>query len=353
MKTPESISYIITNFLSGESTSEEAEFLIKWLEESHNNRLHYFNLKRIWIEGHDSIDDQEQLEKSWIRLEQRIKNLEEATPTSKTIKFNWKKLGIAATITLLLSVTIYFVNRQHKPDELSAFVNEINVPYGSRTNLILPDGTTVWLNSGSKLKYYSDFGKENRKVTLSGEAFFLVKHLGNSNFIVNTSDLAIQDLGTEFIVKAYPEESVIETILINGKVEINKTAKEANTKHYILAPKQKLTYKKVEPVNNNGDVVNNNIEITQVEYPQDYAAWKDEKLIITSETLEALSLKLERFYNVKIFFQDNSVKSFKFSGTLDGLTVEEVFMAISKAAPIEYKITKNNIYLKMKRKSTK
>jgi transmembrane sensor len=348
LKTPESISYIITNFLSGECTSDEADFLIKWLEESHKNRLHYFNLKRIWIEGHDSIGDQEQLEKSWKRLEESISNIEAAgLHTAKPIKFNWKKLGIAATITLLLSVTLFFVTRQYKPNDLSVSVNEINVPFGSRTNIILPDGTTVWLNSGSKLTYNSDYGKENRKVSLQGEAFFNVKHNEGSNFIVKTSDIEIQDLGTEFVVKAYPDESLIETILINGKVEISKTDNVLDKRHYTLKPKQKLTYNKISLDNNNEKIF-----VTQVDDPQDYAAWKDEKLIITSETLEALSLKLERFYNVKIIFQDNSVKSFKFSGTLDGLTVEEVFMAISKTAPIEYKITKNYIYLKMKRKPT-
>lgn len=349
MKTPENISYIITNFLSGESTSGEADFLIRWLEESHENRLLYFNLKRIWIESHDSINDQKQIEKSWQTLEQSIRTLEETKPqTTKTLSFNWKKLAIAATITLLLSITLFFVTRQFKPNDFSVSVNEINVPFGSRTNIILPDGTTVWLNSGSKLTYNSDYGKVNRKVSLQGEAFFNVKHNEGSNFIVKTSDLEIQDLGTEFVVKAYPDESLIETILINGKVEISKTNNVQDKMHYTLEPKQKLTYNKLLQDNKNG-----NIKVTHVNDPQDYASWKDGKLIINSENLEELALKLERFYNVKITFQDSSVKSFKFSGTLEDLTVEEVFMAISKTAPIEFKITKNNIYLKMKRKSTK
>ena len=187
-----------------------------------------------------------------------------------------------------------------------------------------------------------------------------IEHLNNISFIVNTSDLRIRVLGTEFNVKSYPDENTIETTLIKGKVEVEPIRNEESVAPVILAPKQKLIYTKTDgsiyldptiskPAStgkeDSQEMKTKNIQIINTIYPQEESSWKDGRLIIKSEPLGSLARELERYYNVQISFKDDSIKNFKYSGILDEVTIEEVLRALESTSPIRFEITKNKVIL--------
>jgi transmembrane sensor len=365
MEKQEQIESVIYKFLARSASEEENEKLTEWLTESNENRLYYFTIKRIWLEGKEIPDKIKMTDASWDRLKLRT-----FIQSSRKIRDNYKphinirKLSVAATILILIGISSFFGIKLKSLSEYQKTTHEITVPLGSRTNITLPDGTNVWLNADSKLTYTSDFGLRNRDVSLSGEAYFDVRHQGNSFFSVNTRDVNIKVLGTQFNVKSYPDEEVTETTIVSGKVEVNVTEAGITARPVLLTQNQRITYSRtegrlvtrpVETFDHEIVVVDTlevavkelvqkpSLQISQISSPEEYTSWKDGKLVFRAETLKSLAPKLERFYNVNISFENDSVKDLSYTGTLDEVTIEEVLRAIAAASKINYDIDKNNV----------
>jgi ferric-dicitrate binding protein FerR (iron transport regulator) len=134
-------------------------------------------------------------------------------------------------------------NRQ-KPENIT--YTEIRAPFGARTEIILPDGSAVWLNAGSKIKYMNVFNRDNREIQLNGEAYFKVTKNTDLPFDVKTGDLSIQALGTEFNVKSYDDEDIIETTLVEGKIAIHQGRKQKASVY--LEPHQQALYVKYNKI---------------------------------------------------------------------------------------------------------
>ncbi len=358
---------IIIKFLSGTATDGEAENLIQYLKEERENRLTYFRQKRIWQESYKKSRETGLIDNSWERLKIRMEESgnEERPAGNSDFRFSWRRLAVAASITILIGTSGYLGYQQYRASQFPAKELQVNAPLGSRSNIVLPDGSTVWLNSGSKLTYNDNFGKTGREVTLAGEAFFDIKHLGNTSFIVNTSDLRIRVLGTQFNVKSYSDEQIIETTLVKGKIRVEKIGDEKDAAPIIMTPNQKLIYtKKAEIAEmdyvsdktesaeeaNIEEVKRASIRIIKKVNPQDDSSWKDGKLVIKHESLGILVRKLERYYNVNISFEDDSIRQFVYSGTLNEVTIEEVLRALEKTSPIRFSINKNHVILALSNK---
>jgi ferric-dicitrate binding protein FerR (iron transport regulator) len=367
MEKKEIDDLIIVRFLSGTATAEEAEYLIQHLEEDGNNRLSYFVAKRIWLESINKSKNKGLVDNSWERLKLRMEESgnEVISAKDKNIKFSWRKLAVAASISFLVATSAFLGFQNYRTSQFEAREHQIIAPLGSRSNVVLPDGSIVWLNSGSNLTYGYNFGKKERKVSLVGEAFFDIKYQNNTSFIVNTSDLRIRVLGTKFNIKSYPEEKMIETTLIKGKVEVLPITYDKSIAPVIMAPNQKLIYTKKDGSTNLDPIKNlpeptgkedlqeikiRNIQIVNVIDPQEESSWKDGRLIMKSEPLGTLARKLERYYNVHISFQNDSIKNFKYSGTLNEVTIEEVLRALEKTSPIRFEINKNHVILTISKK---
>ncbi|MBN2522099.1 MAG: DUF4974 domain-containing protein [Bacteroidales bacterium] len=358
---------LIMKFISGRASDEESESIIEWLNEEHKNILHYFHLKRLWQENVTNPNDQDFLNNSWERLKLRMGSQINGTSTNnnkQNIAWNFARISAAASILILLATSLFFGVRNYQISRYEDNLNQVSVPLGSRSTIILPDGSKVWLNSGSKLLYPSGFRGKSRKVILEGEGFFEVKADRSSPFIVSAADLKIKALGTSFNIKSYPDESIIETILVNGKIEVNTSNGKGLHSPIILAPNQKLTYLKNEGTVNLSSIEEgikmdkpkdqkvevpdiNNFKIATKIDPEIFTSWKDGKLIIDGETLESLVPKLERYYNVRISLKDDSMKNFRYSGILEEVTIEEVLRAIQETSPIRYEINKNYVVLKL------
>lgn len=355
---------LLVKYLTGMADADEREQALAWIRENSNNRKYFDQLKEIYeaskIAQPSSVYDTNM---SWEKVKslyykRRIKKLETADQEDRRY-FIREIVKYAALILAIVTLGILgFRFLSYKSLNSSAQVwNEVEAPFGSRTVVNLADGSKVWLNAGSKLKYAANFSQNNREVILTGEAYFDVSKYKEMQFIVKTSHLNVKVLGTEFNVKAYPEENTIQTTLVKGSITIEGATGETkiNTEIY-LKPNQSITYIKdmnlFEKAPDKDDTLdkeaigdNQNLVLLPKIDPVVFTSWKDNKWFIKGETLSSLAIKLERRYNVKIEFTSESLKFYKFSGTLRDETLEQVLNLMQFSAPIEYTIKENNVYL--------
>jgi len=182
-------------------------------------------------------------------------------------------------------------------------MNQIVIPYGKRSDVVLADGTRIWLNSGSQLSYPSEFKTDSREVYLSGEAFFDVKANPDKPFYVITRDIKIKVLGTSFNVSSYTEDNTVQTVLVKGKVTAGKNKLFAGT--IDLKPGERLTYDK-----NNANLTKDEVDV------QMYSSWINGYLEFLNMPVSEVFTRLERYYDHKITI-DNGLEKITFSGKLD------------------------------------
>jgi transmembrane sensor len=243
------------------------------------------------------------------------------------------------------------VSIQHKA-QVVALGNRIETKLGARSRMELPDGTTVWLNAGSILTYPSPFYSPNREVTLDGEAFFDVRKDPVHPFIVHTSSMNIKVLGTSFNIKAYAHDKVMEATLIKGSVEI--TRKDApNAPTILLRPNEKLIFRTLPPVSSNAllpisSTSISNVEVTSLKPYKGSGdlvetSWVNNRLEFSAESFEDLAAKMERWYNVRISFDSDALKSYKFTGSFEKETIRQALEELKLTARFNYKSNNNDI----------
>jgi transmembrane sensor len=363
MRRTENIESIIFRYLSDSATGKESAILIEWLSESRENRITYFTLKKIWLSTREEGYNEKYINDSWNRLKIRTILQSQKRPKKSGLpRVNIRKLAVAATILVLLGISSFLGIKLRSLSGLDHSITEISVPLGARSNITLPDGTNVWLNAGSNLTYRSDFGRKDRSVSLTGEAYFDVKNIGSLVFTVNTRDLDVRVYGTQFNVKSYPDEDVTETTLVNGLVEVSITDPGIRAQPVLLEPNQRIVYARdtrIIKVNDEKvEVAEEIIAEDELEIPEqprllvssvdnldEYTSWKDGRLTFQVGKPYTLTPKLERFYNVNITFLDDSIKELRYTGTLNEVTIEEVIRAIASASNIKFEIEKNQITL--------
>ena len=236
--------------------------------------------------------------------------------------------------------------------------NEIKTTYGSKTNLVLPDGTKVWLNAGSKMTYDKEYGVNLREINLTGEAYFDVIKDPKKPFIIHTGKINIKVLGTAFNVRCYPDEKNTETSLVRGSLEV--TMKEGMEK-IILKPNEKLIVKNTEnqlgktnhsqPGKKINKSTGNIFEISRLSVlPRDSSivetSWVNNKLVFRSETFEQVALKMEKWYAVSILFKDEKVKEKKFTGIFEKETIEQALNALQLITLFNYRIIRDTVFIK-------
>ena len=192
------------------------------------------------------------------------------------------------------------------PNENKAAYNQLVIPYGSKSRIILSDGTEINMNAGTKLIYPTSFNKSSREVRLLGEAYFKVSKNKHKPFIVKAGQLDIKVLGTRFNVTTYPESEKIETVLEEGSVSVSSKYNEQLSEPVILKPNQILTYNKWSK----------KVEVAQID-PEFYTLWKNGLLKFENADLNDIIVKVERIYDMKIILNDPQKGEMKISGKLN------------------------------------
>ncbi len=348
---------LLRKYRDNACTPEELEKLKSWFSDRKHESLIKYSLYKE-LENYTAPAQPSPTFDSKRVFEQIQSKINESSSTGETTPVEHNRrpgmiriLKFAAVIIpafLLGGVLSHFLISD-KPVQEIVTTTAIKSPFGARSEVVLPDGSTVWLNAGSEITYSSDFNKKGRDVKLSGEGYFKVAKNAEMPFRVKTGDLSIQAIGTEFNVKSYDDEDIIETTLVEGKIAIRQNQKQKNSVY--LEPHQKaiyvkynknLTVRNLKPVQENKEgnltLKKGKIYIAEKIDPEPVIAWKENRLIIKGEELNTLAVKLERKYDVKFVFESEALKKFRFTGTLENETLTQVLDVIKLSAPLEYKL---------------
>jgi ferric-dicitrate binding protein FerR (iron transport regulator) len=366
---------LLAKKLSGDATDSELAELEQLLRA--NPELHYSvqPLTDIWqTAGIADIADNATGQEAFERHVRRMEDLGiEFTPvqpdqsvTSRGRRrriFRASAVGLSVVVVVILGVRALFPEKtpelppstpdtkQHLP------LSEISTRYGSKTTLLLPDGTKVWLNAGSKLTYDSAFGKSLREVTLSGEGYFDVVKNKEKPFIIHASRMNVTVLGTEFDVKSYPSDKTSEASLIRGSIEV--TLSDQPRKKVILKPNEKIVVDNYKFANQLAQTVDNPRRPSSIaEIPKSIAvknltyenktgevietSWVENRLVFQDESFEEIARKLERWYGVTIRFGNEKLKENHLTGSFTNETIRQALEALKFTAEFSYAIDNNN-----------
>ena len=303
------------------------------------------------------IEDHETIEEENLKIERKNKIIH-------LFKISAKVAAIFIPAFIIGVIYMHLTSDGALLNKSSLSFCEILAPLGAKSEIILPDGSHVLLNAGSKIKYYSDFNIKNRNLFLEGEAYFKVAKNKRIPMIVNAANINIRAVGTEFNVKAYKNERLIETTLIEGVVEITKGESKTDRGNRVcLSPNQSAAYvkeddqlsisksniKENEKVNTKKiapkelyikPIISDKIDIAPI------VAWTHDRLMFKGETLENICVKLNRKYDVTFEFENETVKNLRFTGTLEDETIEQVLNVIKTISPIDYTINKKAVVIK-------
>jgi transmembrane sensor len=260
-----------------------------------------------------------------------------------------KFLLIPVSLLLLLAALIFWKYFSLRPAVVAEKnISEVSTRPGSRSKLVLPDSTVVWLNSGSTLTYNEDFAVTNRNITLSGEAFFEVRK-ATIPFIIHAHKLRIKVTGTTFNVKSYPNEKTTETSLLHGSVEV--TIDRRPGEKYILKPNEKLVVANEDDITRQTAAQNKEalVAVKSLSVTTDSTiietSWVDNKLVFQDESFQDLARRMERWFNVSIEFKNEKVSSQHISGTFTTETVQEALEELQITTAFHYQIKSNSIVI--------
>lgn len=217
---------------------------------------------------------------------------------------------------------VYEANEQTDKNKIQN--NTISTPSGGQWQIKLPDGTQVWLNALSSLTYPTSFnGKNERRITLSGEAYFEVSKNEQQPFIVETEKQDVKVLGTHFNVSAYADEPLVKTTLLEGSVQVTQAGNKAT---YILKPGEQSELSSV------------GIKIEEVD-AEDAIAWKNGYFIFNNERQESIMQKIARWYDVEVTYADSEAKNVTYLGTVSRFeNVSQVLRKFQKTGEVRFEI---------------
>lgn len=361
---------------------QENKLLQNWLEEDPEHLEFYEQARRFYAEG-SHFGDQEGLKKAWKSVRQRT------LYTQRTfVRLATFASGIAASI-LIAAGLFYLTNKNPETGiignaritpgtdkavlilsdgsrrELSpgnAFVlkegdaklsctgekleysrdgknvggsgvnyNTLKTPRGGEFVVRLSDGSRVWLNSGSSLRYPVQFPEKERTVEVTGEAYFEVAENEQSPFLVSSGEQVIKVLGTRFNLSSYPESKFIFTTLVEGKVEVFEKNDPGNK--CLLAPGQQSVFSKKDLL-----VSARNVD------PATFIAWKDGRFVFDDENLGSIMQTLSRWYDVEVIFVHTGRKSVRFTGNLQrSAHIQEILEKIEKTGEVKFRIDEKTI----------
>lgn len=272
---------IISKYLNHEATEEELLHLNTWLEESEENKEELFRLKNAYVLTNVlSFADS-------ITIESKTSDQQQV----KRRRFSFYPFAKYAAVvcgTAILSIGYMMMKDYNK----AGVMQTLTVNEGERAQLTLADGTQIWLNANTVISYPDDFNRKNRSINLKGEAYFKVAKNKDLPFVVNTDDIDVKVLGTEFNVKAYNDESTVEVQVTEGKVQVYKD--NADSAYYLTA-NEMISFDK------------SNSQFTETPFDGSAENWREGKYVFNNKPLSLIIRQLERIYAVHFIVNDKKL----------------------------------------------
>ncbi|MDD4192257.1 MAG: DUF4974 domain-containing protein [Mangrovibacterium sp.] len=315
---------LFSGILSGNASPEQREAFDLWLSATPKNRKAFEAYKKVWDWG----GHLKPYDLTAAKLKTRIKILEKLRE-KKGLIYYWQRVAAVLILPVIVFSVLQYDSGNLKMSTASLVTTR--VPFGARTTFLLPDGSAVWLNSGSEVTYPQNFGK-TRKITLKGEMYLEVKKNGTP-FVVSTDFGEVAVLGTKFNVSSYPGEPFMTT-LVEGSVAVKDRAGSDEVR---LKPGFQYISRDGMPT------------VKEVP-PHLYTSWKDGKMIFRREPFETVAKRLERWFNVTIGLEGEGIKKLWYTGTIEMESFSEVLELIKNTTPIAYSFNPNTRVLTISKK---
>ncbi|MBV5315361.1 MAG: DUF4974 domain-containing protein [Prolixibacteraceae bacterium] len=321
---------LIYRFLERETSEQENSDVLHWVSASGENQEEFRKIHQaVHISSLNRMKSEIDVDKAWNELKSRIPDSKQAP---KVININ-ALLRFAASILVILSVgfgSFWAANffQEQPTDSIVQFVT----PKGEKSKVILADGSLVWLNSQSVLKYNT---LNPREVNLQGEAFFEVEKSNGKPFEVFTaSGVKIKVTGTKFNLRSYPHESIVETTLEEGEVILEgKNAGSAT----VLSPGQQARY----------NIQNHEISVEKVE-TEIYSLWRKNELRFENISLEELVPRIEQWYGVDITLESSVGINDRFTLTIKTESLRELLNMMQLTSKFNYEINGSSVEIHAK-----
>ena len=310
--------HIVDHLLEGKQSSPRDPKLNEWQKANPENANELGKYQKIWDATTDvSTLNKFNSEEAWNQVDSKLETRMNRTRQLKNIALVVS--GMAASLLIFLSLTFYT-----NLFSTSGATIAMTTTYGSRSEIVLPDGSKVKLNAGSNLEYHYDKISQTRKVDFSGEAFFEVAK-SKKPFVIETADgLKVKVLGTKFNLSAYPDDRTAQTSLFEGEVELGQNGLAS----LILKSGQMASL----------DKKSNEIKYTEGEISQT-TSWMQNKLYMENMSLLDVCIKMERWYDVRITLSDKSLgEKIHYTGVLKEQTVLDVLNALCRLSSISYEL---------------
>jgi ferric-dicitrate binding protein FerR (iron transport regulator) len=319
---------LIVKELNGETSQEESLKINQWINESPEHQKIY---EELWLAFQLASPDVDLIvpdkETAWTNIEQKIT----LPQKRRSVFIQLLKIAAAAVIFFMIGMGTQFYLTDKFPSDFLNQYSKVVVPKGQKSMIVLPDGSSVWLNSGSELKYKSSFNSQIRDVELDGEAFFEVKKDQSRMFRVNTGAVSIEVYGTAFNVKNYSEEKKLEVTVETGNVGVIENGNK-------LA---ELTKGKQVSINKETGVALFNTADVEI-----VSAWKNNELVFDGTPFEEVIRYLERWYGVNITIEEKMKKKHNFTFKVKTESFRELLELLKEITPLQYKIDGKNVTIR-------
>lgn len=334
MEEKKKIRELAVQYFEGRILRTDERLLFDYIEQSEVNRVTFRQWEKEWIAfatAGSQADSRTTAE--WETLQRKIRTQEAILPmltSTGTRPALWRKVAaIAAIVVLTIGGTwgIHQLVSSLEPE--TYFVCE--APYGEKSKVVLSDGTIVWLNAGSVLKYSSKFNTAHRKVELNGEGYFEVAKKAGATFVVQTYGYDVIVKGTKFNVSAYDSDPYISTTLLEGSVELDYKGNPV-----MISPGESVRWDA-----GTGKFIRSKVNALQSK------AWAENRIEFDTITLKELIAKLSRQYDVNIRLESEAIggKTFRIS-LRNRETIGEVLTALQDIIPITVERRGKDIYIR-------
>lgn len=319
------IDHLITHFLSGEASEKEKSQIELWLNESEANRKYFDQIKFIHEKASKTYPDIDfNVEKAWSNVKSQMKSMPKVD--IKVRKLQWGWISAAASIIAIIAIsTIISLSTQKRKISNPIIATNTIVSKDSTISQKLPDNTQVFLNRKSKLVYSPDYGKKNRVVTLTGEAYFTATHSKGEPLTVKADGTIIKDIGTEFNIKAYPDDDLIEVYVQSGSVVFYSETEAGVT----LVNGEIGTYSKKTKQFSKQKSADTNI-----------LSYKTKSFIFINAKLSDVIKQLNNVYNTQLSLKNKELTDCTITVTFDNESIETIASIISET--LDLKLSKTS-----------
>ncbi|QLC65786.1 FecR domain-containing protein [Flavobacterium sp. LPB0248] len=297
---PENSNNEIKNFLEGKYSPKGQEMWNKWYDRTD-----------------DFFDNMEVVQSDRSKLKKELRQIKN---TNKVISLSYKNWAVAASLVFLAGLSVFFYSISNTVEN-----KQFTVKLGEHAQIKLSDGTKIWLNAGSVLKYPKEFKGDTREVYLSGEAFFDVAKDKKHPFIIHTNKMDTKVLGTSFNVQAYPDQTTQEVSVATGRVNVKSTVTDENV---YVTPGQKVVFKSQ----------NNKLQAFKDVPLNTISLWRKNIMVFEETPLSEVVATINRNYNVAIEVKNKSLNDLKISAYFKELPADQVIGLVCNIVNAQYKI---------------